>query len=357
MIPDQTAVSQVFHIIDPLEDPRWADFVQKHPRASVFHTTSWLKALLQTYGYQPLVFTTSPHGSPLQNGVVFCKVATWIVRPRLVSLPFSDHADPLLDQPDDLDQLLLHLQAGQASGQWSSIEFRSPHQQNLPENWVDFHDGQTYLLHRLDLRPDLQQLFRNLQKDSIQRKIRRAEREGLKYEEGCSDDLLKKFYNLTLLTRRRQSLPPPPFAWFRNVLDSLGDMARLRIAYKDTQPIGAVFTLFHRETAVYKYGCTDARFHQLGVMPFLLWKTIEDAKQRGATQLDMGRSDLSNEGLITFKDRFGAARSTLTYKKYPGKRRAGIGESRRMVLAKRVFGYLPDKLLVLAGKLLYPHIG
>jgi len=92
-------------------------------------------------------------------------------------------------------------------------------------------------------------------------------------------------------------------------------------------------------------------------MPFLLWKTIEDAKQRGATQLDMGRSDLSNEGLITFKDRFGAARSTLTYKKYPGKRRAGIGESRRMVLAKRVFGYLPDKLLVLAGKLLYPHIG
>src|SRR5260221_11939001 len=122
-------------------------------------------------------------------------------------------------------------------------------------------------------------------------KTHRAAREGPQCGDGCPEGLLKKFYNPPPLSRRRPSLPPPAFAWFRNVLDSLGDRARLRIAYKDTQPIGAVFTLFHRETAVYKYGCTDARFHQLGVMPFLLWKTIEDAKQRGATQLDMGRSD------------------------------------------------------------------
>src|SRR5439155_744233 len=45
--------------LDPLEDPRWAEFVQRHPRASVFHTPGWLEALRRTYGYAPVLYTTS----------------------------------------------------------------------------------------------------------------------------------------------------------------------------------------------------------------------------------------------------------------------------------------------------------
>ena len=44
--------------------------------------------------------------------------------------------------------------------------------------------GVTYLLHRLDLRPTAVELFRKFHKDCVQRKIRRAERENLQYEEG-----------------------------------------------------------------------------------------------------------------------------------------------------------------------------
>ena len=42
----------------------------------------------------------------------------------------------------------------------------------------------------LDLRPGPEALFRNFHKDCIQRKIRRAAREALTYEEGRSDELL-----------------------------------------------------------------------------------------------------------------------------------------------------------------------
>jgi hypothetical protein len=331
--------------------------VQRHPRTSIFHTTEWLEALHRTYGYQPLAFTTSPTGSELRNGAAFCRVKSWLIRPRLVSLPFSDHADPLFDNEAELTELLEFLQQGQSDGKWNSVELRPPGTANSLNQWSGFYDGQKYLLHRLDLRPSLGELFRSLQKDSIQRKIRRAEREGLLYEEGRSETLLRMFYQLTVLTRRRKALPPPPLAWFQNVMKCLGEKAMIRIARKDDKAIAAILTLHHKQTMVYKYGSSDARFHNLGGMPFVLWKTIEDAKRHGVTEFDLGRSEASNAGLITFKERFGAIRSTLVYKRYPGHWELSDGAGWHVGIAKRLFKVLPDDLLVLAGRILYPHIG
>jgi lipid II:glycine glycyltransferase (peptidoglycan interpeptide bridge formation enzyme) len=158
------------------------------------------------------------------------------------------------------------------------------------------------------------------------------------------------------MTRRRQLLPPPPFTWYRNVMECLGERAKIRVVQKNDQAIVAILTLHYKHTVVYKYGCSDARFHSLGGVPFILWKTIEDAKRLGATELDMGRSDPSNAGLITFKERFGAARLILIYKKYPdpGKQWVASWQGRA---AKRVFTALPASLQVLAGRIIYPHIG
>jgi hypothetical protein len=44
--------------IDPLLDPRWPEFLQRNPRASIFHTVGWLDALKRTYGYEPVAYTT-----------------------------------------------------------------------------------------------------------------------------------------------------------------------------------------------------------------------------------------------------------------------------------------------------------
>src|SRR5207253_7683501 len=97
--------------------------------------------------------------------------------------------------------------------------------------------GSSFYFHQLDVSPSLEKLFRGLHKDSIQRKIRRAEREALDCEEGRSELLLRKFYRLFLATRRRHTLPPQPFAWFRNLVDCLGDHLKVRVASKDEKPI------------------------------------------------------------------------------------------------------------------------
>lgn len=350
-------VSEIFRSIEPLKDSRWEEFVQRHPRSSIFHTTAWLTALQRTYGYEPLAFTSSPDGAELRNGAVFTRISSWLVRPRLVSLPFSDHTDPLLNDDVELSELFTFLERGRADGKWRSFELRPTQCGSSLSDWAKFLDGRKYLLHYLDLRPSVEDLFRGLHKDSIQRKIRRAAREGLLYEEGRSETFLRTFYDLTVITRRRQSLPPPPFVWFQNVLECLGDRALIRIARKNAKAVAAIFTLHHKDTVVYKYGCSDARFHNLGGMPFVLWKAIEDAKRLGATTLDFGRSDPENIGLITFKERLGARPSLLVYKRYP-KGRVGVhSEVWQERAAKRLFALLPHRVLVFVGGLLYPHIG
>jgi lipid II:glycine glycyltransferase (peptidoglycan interpeptide bridge formation enzyme) len=193
----------------------------------------------------------------------------------------------------------------------------------------------------------------------IQRKIRRAEREALYYEEGRSEPLLNKFYDLLLLTRRRHRLPPQPIRWFRHLIACLGDRLKIRVASKDGRHIAAIMTLQHGRTLTYKYGCSDADFHKLGAVPFLLWKTIQDAKAVGAQTLDLGRSDSDNAGLIAFKERWGATPSALTYVRLPARRlRRGQGPGAHvMQAAGLVLARMPARLSVTAGRLLYPHIG
>jgi lipid II:glycine glycyltransferase (peptidoglycan interpeptide bridge formation enzyme) len=237
-------------------------------------------------------------------------------------------------------------------GRWSSFELRP--RSAAPSNLAR---GASYCLHTLDLARPAQQIFGGFHHSSTQRAIRRAEREDLSYEAGTSERLLSSFYGLLRLTRRRHGLPPQPFAWFRNLAACLRDALAIHVASKDGLPIAGILTLSFKKTMVYKYGGSDAGQHRLGGVPFLFWRAIQEAKARGIEELDLGRSDLDQPGLIAFKDHLGATRSTLTYYNYPERRTTAARAGPLARAARRVVGHLPDAALDLTGRLLYRHLG
>jgi hypothetical protein len=347
------------HKFDPLRDPRWGAFLQSHPHGSVFHTPEWLEALRRTYGYEAFVVTSAAPGEELRDGIVFCRVKSWLTGQRIVSVPFADHCQPLLEDAESIEVLLAALREEQGRGKWKYIELRPSHHPlaHSPEEAGSFSKSAEFYFHTLDLRPDLDTLYRNLHKSCVQRKIQRAEREHLVYEQGRSELDLAKFYHLLLLTRRRHQLPPQPLSWFRNLLDCLGDRAKIHVVSKDGQPIASIVTLFFKNTLVYKYGCSDGRFHNLGGMPLLFWKAIQEGKQLGAQEFDLGRSEADNPGLVAFKGHLGAACSTLTYYSYPPRAVANWTSGWKVRIAQNAFRWLPDSLLTTAGRLLYKHVG
>lgn len=158
--------------LDPLRDPRWRELVQSHPHASVFHSPEWLTALEQAYGYRTVALTSSPPGAPLADGLPFCDVNSWLTGRRLVSLPFSDHCEPLLVTSGSSD----------LSHAWASFfKHRSRYVEIRP---IDFQPSimnaaraaNHYVLHRLDLRPDLKILHARFHKSCVHRAVRHAER-------------------------------------------------------------------------------------------------------------------------------------------------------------------------------------
>lgn len=347
--------------VEPLEDLRWIRFLARHPRASMFHTVAWLTALRRTYGYEPVVFTTSPPGSDLQNALVACRVNSWLTGRRLASLPFSDHCDALVEDSADLEAVLAAMERELRRRKLLYIEVR-PMAALGAEPKSLYHSTYDYCFHQIDLRPDLETLFQNCHKNSTQRKIRRAQREGLVYEEGRSQVLVESFYKLMRMTRRRHHIPPQPIEWFKNLVDSFGEELKIRVAFKDGRPIAAIITVRFKDTLVYKYGCSDAEFNNLGGMHLLFWTSIEEAKRDGLRVFDLGRSEWENTGLVTFKDRWGGARSTLTYSRFTLSKESGesyqrAGTDFALGIAKRCFSHLPDRLQYSVGNLFYRHIG
>jgi hypothetical protein len=345
----------MLYLIDPMLDRRWDELVASHPMASIFHHKGWLEALVRTYGYRPMVLTSASEGERLSDGIVFCEVKSWITGSRLVSLPFADHSEPLLNKNGDPLELTAWMRAECRKQNWKYIELR-------PIFW-EMQSGcplvtsQSFWLHTLSLTPLLDRIFDDFHKSCIQRRIHRAERAQLTYERGSSEALLSDFYRLLMITRRRHRLLPQPRSWFRNLIACMGHNAEIRVARKDTIPVSAMLTLRHRGTVVYKYGCSNEEFHNLAGMPFLFWKLIEESKTEGAEQIDFGRTDLDNDGLIGFKDRFGTTRRQLSYFRYSESIKAKGPVASNLTVTRSVCSVLPDVISSGAARMVYRNIG
>lgn len=146
-------------------------------------------------------------------------------------------------------------------------------------------------------------------------------------------------------------------AWIKNLVAFMGDTLQIRVARQSGTPLAAMLSLRHRNTVVYKYGCSDERKHNLGGVPFLFWNLIRESKAEGAEQLDLGRSDWDQPSLILFKDRLGATKSSLSYFRTKESSKA----TRVTALASRIphagFSIVPDVILSAAGRFAYRHLG
>ena len=89
----------------------------------------------------------------------------------------------------------------------------------------------------------------------------------------------------------------------------------------------------------------------------LFWESIKRAKDAGIQEFDLGRSELVDHGLVQFKERLGATRSTLTYYRYPAQPSESHLRTWAIRAARYTFAHMPESLLVPVGNLLYRHLG
>jgi lipid II:glycine glycyltransferase (peptidoglycan interpeptide bridge formation enzyme) len=214
-----------------------------------------------------------------------------------------------------------------------------------------------HVIHEIDLSPGEKIVWKKMH-DMHRRNIKVARENDVKIIQGETLKHLEEFYHLHLLTRRRQGVPIQPWKFFKRMKELLLDRERgfLLLAYKEQQCIAGAIFLHWKDTLTYKYGASRDEGLKYRPNNLLMWTAIQKGCEHGFSRFDMGRTDLENQGLRTFKSRWGAHERPLFYTSL-GANSNHAGEGKIMGYMHKILEKSPAWVCRLSGELLYKHFG
>lgn len=332
-------------------DQDWMNFIGNETEAMIFHHPAWIKLIADCYGYRPFVLGIRDGDGQYCAGVPLMEINSPLTGRRWVSLPFSDFCSVLGGKDDAYRQITSDLLRLAKAENIHKLELRWSYS-NHPALVTD----SDFVFHELELQSDHEKVFASLH-PMHRRNIKTACAKGVEIVNGNTRDHLKEYYNLHLLTRRRQGVPSQPWKFF----EGLGKLFEkglgfLLLAYLNQNCIAGAVFLHWQKTLTYKYGASVRDELQVRPNNLIMWTAIRWGCENGLKRMDFGRTDLPNEGLRTFKSRWGAREFQIPYT-YLAPHQKKSGHGRLMTLLSGVIQKSPAWVCRLSGELLYKHFG
>ena len=331
------------------DDPVWCDLVERTPGATVFHHPAWTRAVSGAYGYRTTALAVVDAGGRALTGLPLARVrrlggAAW------VSLPFTDHCEPLACDEAARRRLAEGL-ARWGGERGVRVEVRGP----MPgEGWAT---GAAGVRHVLALDGPLEGVRSRLSA-THRRRLRQAERAGLHTHVGGSAADVEAFYRLHVQTRRRQGVPVQPRRFFASVHEHVIEPRLGAIALVRTGagvPVAGAVLLAWNGSAIVKFQASDAAAWNLRPNHLVYWAAIGWAAANGCRTFDFGRSDPGDAGLQRWKASWGGAAVPLAYAVAGGGRPVTGERGRIGALLGEVIRRSPPAVCRAVGGLLYRY--
>ena len=339
--------------VDPLTYPGWNDWVKAEEKSSVFHSFEWARVLRESYGYHPH-YLIERHNGRFSALLPFMEIDSVLTGRRGVSLPFSDHVDPIIGSDISPPDLVAAATEYAISRGWRYLDFHGGHNL-LPGS----QPSSEFVGHRLALA-DGSALGQPQPSASARRNIKKATRMGVEVDITRTHDALNEFYRLHCLTRKRHGLPAQPFRFFQKLYDvmlsaGLGEIVR---AVHKGRTLGAAVFLHYGDDVLFKFGASDLRHQHLRMNDLIFGEAIRWFAKSGFRTLDFGRTEAGNRGLRRFKSGWGAEEYPIRYYKYDVRHRGVIRSSERLDrVIQTTFRMMPIPISRAIGRTLYRHLG
>ena len=334
----------------------WDNFIKSHPNGSPYQLSSWIKTIHQTYSYKPILSVDKDSNGKIAGIIPCFLIKSIFTGRRLVSLPFSDYCCPLFknvnQEKESLSQII-----GEYKRQVRYIEIRNAIQDDIGLVCNDY-----FKLHVIALSSDPLEVKRNIDKRTIQYSIRKAQKAGVVIKEENTINGIEKFYWLNILTRKKHGVPIQPKQFFINLLENmiLNKYGFILLAYFNNKAIAAGLFFKFKETIYYKYNASDPKYLSKKTPNHLLtWYAIENACLENYKFFDFGRTAPDNEGLMRYKEMWGAKTFPLPYYYYP-KVKGVASKDEKNTLFRIYTGLwksLPLIIIKRLGPVIYKHIG
>jgi lipid II:glycine glycyltransferase (peptidoglycan interpeptide bridge formation enzyme) len=183
----------------------------------------------------------------------------------------------------------------------------------------DVRQSVTHCVTRINLAryPTLDVMRKSFDTTSVNHRINKAEKSGLRILKGSTEEHFRAFEDLEVETRRRQGSPAYPPRFFRTMAEELAvdEVVHLYLAYQGRRPVAGVLFLYDRQGATYGYGASvnEREIWRLGANQLALWAAIREAHERGLPQVSLGTTPLAQRELREYKERWAAESEELAY--------------------------------------------
>jgi hypothetical protein len=339
-------------IINPTTYPDWDNLILSSKDYSFFHTSSWAKVLAESYNYNPLYFTI------IENNRLLCliplmEINSMLTGRRGVSLPFSDYCQSICDNKESFCEIIKNQICYGKESYWKYIEWRGDQTYFKESPPASF-----YSLHIIDLAKNENKILSSF-RDSTKRNINKAYRKGINIRIGSSLGAIKAYYRLHCITRKYHGLPSQPWSFFikihEHVLIKKKGIVVLGF-YKNKPVAGAV--CFHFGTrAIFKYGACNRKYQKFRPNNLVMWKAIQWYKKNGFEKFSLGKTALTNSGLLQYKEGWRGKKRIVNYYRYDLLKNDFVRNNNNPHIITSLFRKLPLPLLNIVGFLFYRHMG
>lgn len=339
-------------ITDPRSDPRWRQLALG-PHGSVFTSPPWIDAVCATYGFTPACTIRLDWDGQPRAGLGWVPISD-IRGDRVISLPFSDRAEPLTDDQGDWKALVDGIITAAAPLSLRCFDTA------VPAGDPRFERVAAAAWHGTPLDGGIEEIRRRLSQHA-RRNIVISERAGVRVAAHTGRDAVHQFHGLHVgLRKRKYRLLAQPVELFDHIWEAFApdDAIVTMLAHAGDELIAGAVFLAWGNALYYKFGAS--RHEHLALRPndAIFWAGIGWAVQRGARLVDWGLSDLDQPGLIAYKRKWATEQRQIVTLRAGGEHARGstqagamLGELTRLLTDDSV----PDEVARQAGALLYRY--
>lgn len=297
--------------LDPPDPERWDALAAGAEGASIFHTSAWARVWTDEWKnarWEALVLEDEA-GYAAGLGAVVRRRGPW----RTVdSMPFATYGGPIVRRghPDPAGARRLLLEAFE---EWtrsrrvlrSGLAWYDVRADEFPEG-IAARESFTHVLPLGASFEDLASRF----SASTRRLVRQSESSGLSIRPAVSPEDLRAFYDIAVETVRRRGGQPKPLSLYQRIMDLLvpAGLARYHLVSLREEPVAGSLHLFHQGAAVSWLPVSRESSWHLRPNNFLIAHVLESLCAAGYLEYNFGASPPDAEGLIRFKEGWGASR-------------------------------------------------
>jgi serine/alanine adding enzyme len=283
------------------ENNAWNAYVDRHPRACLYHRAVWRDVIQSVFGHESLYLGAKRDGA-IVGILPLIRLKSRLFGDYLVSMPYFNYGGVLSDTPAVAEQLLRAAGAQAADFGCSHVEFRDtePH-----GSWPSRTDK---VVMQLPLPADAAALWSGFT-PKLRAQVRKPQKEGAEFTCG-GVELLPEFYQVFARNMRDLGTPVYSRSFFQAIMDSFPQQASIALVRYQRRPVAAGFLLGYRDRLEIPWASSLREFNRLGVNMLLYAEVLKTAIEKGYRIFDFGRSSLDS-GTYKFKKQWGATERQL----------------------------------------------